>query len=306
MARQKDRPKAFGRTLGHHTQVMLIDPEAVKEYFNHPARYIKHPEVLGPFFDLSKNGLVMMDGKLWRVHRKLIAQGFQFDHLKSMVPDMIEHCQREVAAIQSRATNMSRVSIFDEIKIIAGNVIGATFFGVRMGDYRIDGISPALYLTNILSDASCIPYTDSYAIGGNSLVKLKLFSDHKKLTEDITKFRNWCKGMIAEGMNERKRQHEAGEFEKKTIGYNMFDIFYQYNLENPTEPLTEDELIDEFITFFSDGVYTTGHFMTMFLHNLLLHPEWKVKVMAEMDEMFPKLEDVTYEKLQSMDTFTMV
>ncbi len=38
---------------------------------------------------------------------------------------------------------------------------------------------------------------------------------------------------------------------------------------------TDDEIIDEFITFFSDGVYTTGHFMMMLTYNLAKNPIWK-------------------------------
>jgi hypothetical protein len=38
---------------------------------------------------------------------------------------------------------------------------------------------------------------------------------------------------------------------------------------------TEDEMIDEFITFFSDGVYTTGHFLMMLTYYLSRNLKWK-------------------------------
>ena len=37
-------------------------------------------------------------------------------------------------------------------------------------------------------------------------------------------------------------------------------------------------MIDEFITFFSDGVYTTGLFMTMFTYYMILNPQWMNKL----------------------------
>lgn len=50
----------------------------------------------------------------------------------------------------------------------------------------------------------------------------------------------------------------------------MWSIFI--NEENPNEGLNHEEIIDEFITFFSDGVYTTGHFMTMLTYHLSKNP----------------------------------
>ena len=34
-------------------------------------------------------------------------------------------------------------------------------------------------------------------------------------------------------------------------------------------------MVDEFITFFSDGVYTTGLFMAMFTYYMIHNPGWK-------------------------------
>ena len=56
----------------------------------------------------------------------------------------------------------------------------------------------------------------------------------------------------------------------------MWDLFL-----NNEEPLDEDEIIDEFITFFSDGVYTSGHFMMMACYYLSVNPEWQQKIREE-------------------------
>lgn len=41
-------------------------------------------------------------------------------------------------------------------------------------------------------------------------------------------------------------------------------------------------MVDEFITFFSDGVYTASLFMTMFVYYVIKHPEWKAKLEVEL------------------------
>jgi cytochrome P450 len=50
----------------------------------------------------------------------------------------------------------------------------------------------------------------------------------------------------------------------------MWDIFIDE--PTPNQAFSHDEIIDEFITFFSDGVYTTGHFMTMMTYHLAKNP----------------------------------
>lgn len=47
--------------------------------------------------------------------------------------------------------------------------------------------------------------------------------------------------------------------------FSMWDVFLN---EDADMAMSDDEIIDEFITFFSDGVYTTGHFMTMMTYHL--------------------------------------
>lgn len=37
-------------------------------------------------------------------------------------------------------------------------------------------------------------------------------------------------------------------------------------------------MVDEFITFFSEGVYTTGLFMTMLTYYLINNTAWKTKL----------------------------
>ena len=46
--------------------------------------------------------------------------------------------------------------------------------------------------------------------------------------------------------------------------FNMWKLFSEGE-----DSFNEEEMIDEFITFFSDGVYTTGIFMTMFTYYML-------------------------------------
>jgi len=101
-------------------------------------------------------------------------------------------------------------------------------------------------------------------------------------------------------MSQRKEAHEKGTAPKKSRK-DMFDIIFDQRLQNPAEALTDDEVIDEYITFFSDGVYTTGHFISMCTYYLVCNPEWKQKVIDEMNSMFKDIESINFDALSKMD-----
>lgn len=298
IAKREPRPKAMGKNVGSSPQLYLIDPEATRQFFQNHESYIKHPFLNALTKVLSKHGLVMAEGKVWRKHRKLMSVGFQFDMLKGVVPDVLKHSLELIEGFKNK--NMNSMKIFDEFRDSAGEVIGRIFFEESLGQYTMQGIPMTLFLSNILARVTSEAYEPLYLMFGVNLAKAKIIPRQRKLINDIWEFRNWCKGIVQRNMAKRREDFKKGLYpyeQRKT----MFDLFFDHELANPAEALTEDELIDEYITVFSDGVYTTGHFISMCSYYLEKNPEWKQRVIEEMDTMFPNLSDINYEAIQKMD-----
>lgn len=67
------------------------------------------------------------------------------------------------------------------------------------------------------------------------------------------------------------------------------------------EPYDDENIIDEFTTFFIAGMDTTGHLVTMALYHLLQHPQCLEKLRKEVAEVYDSKSIVDPESISKMD-----
>jgi len=245
----------------------------------------------------------MAEGKYWNTHRKLLSNAFQFDMLKNTFPDIVHHALSLIGRYEKNPASQKNFDILDELRDIGGEVIGNVFFDESIGGYKMHGQPLTVFLAHLIARLSVEPYYFSYLVFGMPLVNAKIIPRQRQLINDIRDFRELCRVIVRRHMDKRREDNKKGLYPYKTR-LNMFDIFFNHELANPSEAFTEDELVDEYITFFSDGVYTVGHFISMTTYFLVQNPEWKQKVMDEMDTLFPTLEELTYDNIAKLDVLS--
>lgn len=302
LAKKSPRPKAMGKNVAQDAQLYLIDPEAIKQFFLNHQDYIKHPFLNALTKELGKNNLIMAEGRVWKDHRKIMASGFQFDVLKDILPDVVKHSLEIIEGYESK--DLNNFYAIDEFRDIAGEVIGRVFFDESLSEHKMKGQPVTIFLANLIARVSSEPYEPLYLMFGMNIVNTMLIPRQREMLQDIHDFRNWCEGIVRRNMTKRREDYKKGlyPYNKRQ---NMFDVFFNHELANPEEALSEEELIDEFITFFSDGVYTTGHFISMCSYYLEKNPEWKQRVCDEMETLFKDINDITYEGIQKMDVLAV-
>jgi cytochrome P450 len=303
LAKQNPRPKAMGKNVAQDAQLYLIDPEAIKQFFLNHQDYIKHPFLNALTKELGKNNLIMAEGRVWKDHRKIMSTGFHFDVLRDLLPDVVKHSLEIIEGYRSK--DLKNFYAIDEFRDIAGEVIGRVFFDESLSESKMKGQPVTIFLANLIAKVSSEPYEPLYLMFGMNIVNTKLIPRQREMLQDIRDFRNWCEGIVRRNMTKRREDYKKGLYPYKDRRQNMFDVFFNHELANPEEALSEEELIDEFITFFSDGVYTTGHFISMCSYYLEKNPEWKQKVIDEMETLFPDLSDITHEGIQKMDVLAL-
>jgi len=303
LAKQSPRPKAMGKNVAQDAQLYLIDPEAIKQFFLNHQDYIKHPFLNALTKELGKNNLIMAEGRVWKDHRKIMSTGFHFDVLRDLLPDVVKHSLEIIEGYRSK--DLNSFYVIDEFRDIAGEVIGRVFFDESLSESKMKGQPVTIFLANLIARVSSEPYEPLYLMFGMNIVNTKLIPRQREMLQDIRDFRDWCEGIVRRNMTKRREDYKQGLYPYKEKRQNMFDVFFNHELANPDEALSEEELIDEFITFFSDGVYTTGHFISMCSYYLEKNPEWKQKVLEEMETLFPNLEDITHEGIQKMDVLAL-
>ena len=107
-------------------------------------------------------------------------------------------------------------------------------------------------------------------------------------------------------MQELQAEHDQGLRTNK-VRKNIVDLFFEQRIQNPSDSLSDEEIVDEYIAFFSDGMDTTGHFAAMATYYLLTNPEWKRKLMEEIDPILSQKDisdDLKFEKLNKIDLLT--
>ena len=301
LAKQNPRPKAVGKNIESDAQLLLVDPEAIRQFFVNHDQYIKHPDLFGLSKELGRNGLVLAEGKIWKRHRKLISMAFHYELLKDMTPDIHHICDELLEKIKTK--DLNNVNMMEEMKVITGEVIGSVFFGENLCKYQIQSKPMTTFLAELIARIGCEAFEPLYLLFGKNIVKLRLTARHRKLMDDIREFRHWCEDVVKQRMQELQTEYDQGVKSTKRRK-NIVDLFFQQRISSPADCLSDEEIVDEYIAFFSDGMDTTGHFITMMSYYLLKNPEWQEKLMAEINPIFEDPSKVQLETLNKLDTLT--
>eukprot|EP01017_Pseudomicrothorax_dubius_P026026 TRINITY_DN2870_c0_g1_i2.p1 TRINITY_DN2870_c0_g1~~TRINITY_DN2870_c0_g1_i2.p1 ORF type:complete len:279 (+),score=74.17 TRINITY_DN2870_c0_g1_i2:61-837(+) len=80
---------------------------------------------------------------------------------------------------------------------------------------------------------------------------------------------------------EDRRKKASGAYMKDEDRKDLLDYIFNYNEKNKEEPLTDDEIVDTFITLFLAGMDTTGHLLGLSIYYLCKHPEFVARIMNE-------------------------
>lgn len=83
----------------------------------------------------------------------------------------------------------------------------------------------------------------------------------------------------------------------------LIDLYLLQRETSPDECYTDAEILHEFMTFFSAGMDTTGHLLTMTVYYLTKNPEILVKLKEEISKVYGEnlSEDFTFENLNKLD-----
>lgn len=256
--------------------------------------FIKHPFQNALVKRLSPFGLVLLEGPLWKKHRKFISKGFDYERIDSLLGQVHTISKTLVERIAKQEQPIIP-NVFNFFKSAAGNIISLVYFQEDIASLLIQGKQMPIFLSDLISDLSNESYGWRYNIFGMQVVDLGIFGVHRKLLSNIKIMREAVRTILLKHLARRSNPEKPAEF-------SMWDIFLDET--TPEQAFSHDEIIDEFITFFSDGVYTTGHFMTMLTYHLAKNPDWKEKLRTELRDNLSGIEKPTQALINSLPILT--
>ncbi|MEZ5774557.1 MAG: cytochrome P450 [Hyphomicrobiaceae bacterium] len=259
-----EKPLAVTR-MGTTESVWLADPAHVKrvlldEREQFPRTALEN-RILGP---LLGKGLLTADGADWKWQRQIVAPLFRHHDLLDFVPLMrgaadafVAECLQGPPGVMRRIDrDMAGVTfrIISDTMLPGGEAFVAEAFEAAAGDY----LQP-------------ISWEVAYAVFG-----LPRWLPHPG-TFRMRRIEREMRAAIAALLSSRRRDRSRRD--------DLLDRLLAARHPETGEPMSDDLLIDNLLTFLSAGHATTAMALTWTLYLLARAPEWEARVLAELDEV---------------------
>jgi cytochrome P450 len=255
---------------GSHV-LCTVDPEAMRGVMDNDKLFPK-PEMYTSMVEiLTGRGLVVLDGEVWKGHRRMLTPLFHFKPLKGYMPVMHQHCdlfaQEMLAAPQP-------VSMLPKVPHLTMSIICEIAVG--------GSIDPAVPL-RIFKEAE--QWFQPYYIAGLFLFGPWLW---RKLVflPPVFMVDHKLKGvreMVHNVIQDRRAGKNLGRGEDDVIGV----LLSAQTSPEASVPLSDEDIVNEAITFLLAGHDTTSGIMSWMLYFLAAHPEYQEKLNKELVQVWP-------------------
>jgi len=272
--------------IGKDPLIMLRDAELIQDFYKKQNCYEKIP-LPGHLKPLFGNGLTFSEGDIWKRHRKMIAGSFNNEPLKSKVP-LVQATAKEFLG-KVGVEGCKGYGVINKMQEITGEVVGRMFFGKDLNNYSIDNKPLTTYLAELASDLFVLTLSPMGLLLDENLVQLT--PTYAKLMKRVRKLREVCHKIISD----RKAQERDKGSDLLTT------LLATQTASDPDDKMSDEEIVDEFITFFSGGMDSTGHLIGMALYMLKQHPEYLEKLKAEREMFYKAGQNVEMDNLNKME-----
>uniref|UniRef100_T1J337 Cytochrome P450 n=1 Tax=Strigamia maritima TaxID=126957 RepID=T1J337_STRMM len=294
--RHKELGPIYCETLGSLEAVFVSDAAIIKHVFASEGRYPHHliPEPWTIYNESSGNerGLFFMNGPLWRARRRALNKVFL---RRSAISDHVEDFVNITDDLMHRWTQMRDAKSLEvpdlerELYNWSIECLGDFIFGRRMGCVS-SGVSPPVVDDEIhtfvqsvqqifveSAKMTTVPPRLAYYLNLNVWKRF-----HSAVTSALT---------IARSLVENKIREIVVKAE---TGEPVDGLLAKLLLEDKIE---EEELVRIVTDLFLAAADTTSHSTQWALHLLAKNPKCQQQLRQEIDDVIPKGEDITFDKL---------
>ena len=272
--------------LGGSVTIMLRDPEYIKAFVSKPAFYEKH-HILRALKELTGSGLLMAEGETWKTHRKIISSSFHYEFLTNNTQNIMAIIKEFLDKI--KPTDYQNFPIASKMQEITGDVIGRLFFGEKLSNYTFKGKSMTLALAQLSAQLGLCAVSLGVVLFGIKILRVPFIPRYRKVTQDVRDFRTLCLQIVQD------RKANPQKSSKDLLGSLL------ETQQSAGQCLSNEDIVNEFITFYLAGMDTTGDLVAMVLYNLTQYPEYLEVLQEERNKTYNIESLKTAETLQKMD-----
>ncbi len=254
----------FMLRIGTQRVVVVAHPDGVERVLHsHRANYYKG-SVYDPLRLLIGEGLATAEGDRWLKRRRRMQPAFHARHLAGLTDTMLRITGETLASWRTRHPDGALVEISEEIARLTFRIIGATLFGLEVGDRAVTSVQAfAVALDLLTRQADGTPKAPLWMpTPSNRRLRVALRT---------------IDAMIAEILADARARQYAGT----SAPTNMLGLLLAMRDEETGEALTDAELRDEIVTMVLAGHETVALTLTWALERLSRTPEVAERVAEE-------------------------
>ncbi|KAM6256090.1 cholesterol 24-hydroxylase [Spheniscus humboldti] len=278
----------------HRVSVMILSPEGVKEFLMSP-QYPKDRLVYGRIFNIFGerflgNGLVTVcNHEHWHKQRKIMDPAFSRTYLIGLMETFNEKAEELMEKLEEKADGKKEFSMLTMMNRVTMDIIAKVAFGLEL---------------NALSDDQTpFPHAVTVVLEGMTKMRvpfMRYMPGKQKLVKEVKESVRLLRRVGKECIDQRREAIQNGK--EATL-----DILTQILKGDALEETRDDEnILDNFITFFVAGHETTANQLSFTVMALAQHPEILERLQAEVDEVLGAKRDIDYEDLGKLTYLSQV
>ncbi|NXB64909.1 CP46A hydroxylase, partial [Struthidea cinerea] len=255
----------------------------------------KDPMVYGTLFSLFGerfigNGLVTVcNREHWRKQRRIMDPAFSRSYLIGLMDTFNEKAEELMEKLEEKADGKTEFSMLSMMSRVTMDIIGKVAFGLELNALSDDQTPLPNAVTKIM-------------VGLNKarIPLIRFMPGQRKLVKEAKESVRLLRRVGKECIDRRREAIQNGK--EATL-----DILTQILKGDALEETRDDEnILDNFITFFVAGHETSANQMTFTVMALGQHPEILERAQAEVDEVLGAKRDVDYEDLGKLTYLSQV
>ncbi|KAL2455885.1 Cytochrome [Abeliophyllum distichum] len=250
---------------GSRAELVVTQPELVKELFNNNHTYPRTVADDKYFRKLTGDSIVACEGEKWVKRRKVANQAFHSENLKNMTPAMIE----SVKMMLERWRNYEgrEVDVYEEFRQLTAEVISRTVFG---SSYEVGE-----QVLQMLTKLAIIVTRNAYNI------RLPSISDLFKNGDEIESDK--IEKEIREVILQIIKKREKVVVDEQIFGSDFLGLLWKARHDSSGgNIMSVDQIIDECKIFYGAGQGSTAALLSWTILLLAIHFDWQANARDEV------------------------